>query len=312
MSEQKGIVLAFITAIVSGVSVFLNALAVKGIDAALFTAMKNLGAAILIVGAIFAFKEREKLLKLTARQWGWLALIGLIGGSVPFLMFFQGLSMISAVKGSFLFRMLFIFSAVFAFFLLKEKASRNVLIGAGIALGGNFLLLGKENLLSFGAGELLVLGATVIWGFEYVLSKWIMNNKQIEARFVGFGRMFFGTAFIFAYLAAVGKIGLMSALTTAHYEWVAITSALLFLFISSWYAALKYAKATTATAILTLGGPITTALNYIFLGKAPILQDAFGLLLITAGIVLVVGISQVAKLPKMFFNEVRDGSLWKE
>ena len=271
MSEQKGIVLAFITAIVSGVSVFLNAFAIKGIDAALFTAMKNLGAAILIVGAIFAFKEREKLAKLTSTQWGWLALIGLIGGSVPFLMFFQGLSMISAVKGSFLFRLLFIFSTVFAFFMLKEKASRNVLIGAGIALVGNFLLLGKENLLSFGIGELLVLGATVIWGFEYVLSKWVMNSKQIEARFVGFGRMFFGTVFIFAYLAAVGKIDLISAISTAQFEWVAITSAMLFLFISSWYAALKYAKATTATAILTLGGPITTALNYIFLGKAPLL-----------------------------------------
>ena len=55
-------------------------------------------------------------------------------------------------------------------------------------------------------------------------------------------------------------------------------------FVSSWYAALKHAKATTATAILALGGPITTALNFLFLGKAPSLMDGVGMLLIVAGI----------------------------
>lgn len=312
MSEQKGIVLAFIAALISGISVFLNAYASKGMDALVLTALKNSGAAILLIGSIFALKEREALLKLGKNQWLWLISIGLIGGSIPFLMFFQGLSMVSAVKGSFLFRLLFIFSAVFAVLMLKEKPSRNVAYGAGIVLIGNFLLLGNENLFSIGFGELLVIGATVIWGFEYVLSKWAMNTKGIEPRFVAFGRMFFGTIFVFGYLASVNNLGLIATLSIAQFEMVLLLSAFLFVFLIGWYGALKFAKATTATAILTLGGPITAALNYLFLGKSPTAYEGFGLLLITLGIMTIVGWSQLEKVPSGAKSLVRGELTWTE
>ncbi|MFH0971419.1 MAG: DMT family transporter [Candidatus Micrarchaeota archaeon] len=311
MDEGKGILFAFIAAVVSGISVFVNGFAVKGFEPIAFAALKGAAVAIMLIAAIFMFKEREKLLKLPPSQWGWLALIGIVGGSVPFVLFFQGLSMIPAIKGSFLFRLLFIFSAIFAMLILKERLSKKAALGAGIALFGNALLLGNENILSFGAGEALVLAATAIWGFEYVLSKWVINSRHIEPRLVGFGRMFFGMLAIFAYLAAIGKLSTISTLSFVHWEWVAITSIFLFFFVSSWYVSLKYAKATVATAILTLGGPISAALNYFFLGKAPTIMDGAGLLLITLGIFAIVGYGQMARLPESAINELRKLNAWK-
>ncbi|HLC48441.1 MAG TPA: DMT family transporter [Candidatus Norongarragalinales archaeon] len=311
MSEEKGIVLAFLTALISGASVFVNGFVVKGFDPVVFTALKNLGAAIFLVGAIILLKERKKLSQLSSSQWKWLIAIGIIGGSIPFLMFFQGLSMIPAVKGSFLFRMLFIFSAVFAIFMLKEKPSRNTVIGAMIFLVGNAILIGQENIFSFGLGELLVLLATIIWAFEYVLSKWVMQKTGLEPRMVAFGRMFVGMLVLAGYLGAVGKISSIPSLSLIQWEWVAITSVFLFLFVSSWYAALKWAKAATATAILAMGGPITTALNFLFLGKAPLMIDALGLLLVVAGISILVGLPQMRSSASFAVNELKKLSAWK-
>ncbi|MEK6953486.1 MAG: DMT family transporter [Candidatus Micrarchaeota archaeon] len=312
MSESKGVFFAFLTALISGASVFVNGFVVKGFDPFVFTTLKNFGAAIFIVAAIFLFREMGNLRKLTLSQWKWLAIIGIIGGSIPFLMFFSGLSMIPAVKGSFLFRLLFIFSAVFAAIMLKERPSRNAIIGAAIFLIGNmFLLGGLDSLLSFGIGEMLVLGATVIWGFEYVLSKWVMQKTGLEPRMIAFGRMLIGTIVLFAFIGIAGKADYIATLTTIHWGWVAITSGFLFLFVSSWYSALKWAKATTATAILALGGPITTSLSYLFLGKAPSMNDAYGLLLIVAGVAVLVGYSQIAASGTFALNEIRKRFAWK-
>lgn len=311
MSEEKGIALAFTAALISGASVFVNGFVVKGFDPFVFTALKNLGAAILLVGAIMLFRERKQLFKLSPSQWKWLIAIGIIGGSIPFLMFFQGLSLIPAVKGSFLFRLLFIFSAVFAIVMLKEKPTRNAFIGAAIFLFGNAILMGKENIFSFGIGEMLVLAATVIWAFEYVLSKWVMQKTGLEPRFIAFGRMFFGMIVLIGFLGGTGRLPSIPSLTLIQWEWVAITSAFLFMFVSSWYAALKWAKATTATAILALGGPMTTALNFLFLGKAPTLMDGLGMLLIVAGVAALVGVSQLRSAAYFAFNELKKLSAWK-
>ncbi len=297
MNEDKGILLAFITALVSGISVFINGFTVKGFDPVVFTALKAACVALALLSAAALVGRAKELSRLSVNQWKWLVVIGLVGGSIPFLLFFQGLSLIAPLKGSFLFRLLFIFSAVFAFFVLREKPSRKAALGAGIVLAGNVLLLGNEGIFPLGIGEMLVLAATAIWAFEYVLSKWAMENRGIEPQILAFGRMFFGGAAIFGYVAATGKLAGIASLSLVHWQWVLITSAFLLLFVTSWYAGLRHAKASTATAILTLGGPITAALNFLFLGKAPTLFEGVGLLLITAGIAAIVGISQIAKLP---------------
>ena len=86
---NKGLLLVFSTAIISGLSIFTNKFGVGEFDPYLFTFLKNLLVAALLVGLILSLKEFKNLKKLTKKDWLILTIIGLVGGSIPFLLFFK-------------------------------------------------------------------------------------------------------------------------------------------------------------------------------------------------------------------------------
>ena len=99
---EKGLGLVLGTAVISGVSIFLNKFGVGGMDPAVFTTAKNVLVAVFLISTLLALKEWKTLKSLSGKAWGQLALIGLIGGSIPFLLFFTGLQMTSAAQAGFL------------------------------------------------------------------------------------------------------------------------------------------------------------------------------------------------------------------
>ena len=64
-TEDKGIALA--TALISGVSVFANGIAVKSSDAIVYTTLKNLGALVFLAAAAFMLKEFRQFAKLIGK-----------------------------------------------------------------------------------------------------------------------------------------------------------------------------------------------------------------------------------------------------
>ena len=99
---QKGAYLALATAVISGVSVFINSYGVKQVtDPFVFTTSKNLLVALLLGALLFLPASWRELQQLTRKQWLSLALLGLIGGSIPFLLFFYGLKQASAPSAAF-------------------------------------------------------------------------------------------------------------------------------------------------------------------------------------------------------------------
>src|SRR4051812_39394978 len=106
MSRMRtGILLAAATALISGVSIFVNSYAVKALpDPGLFTTLKNgAAAAVLLAIALPLFRSgRRPPVTLARGDIGWLTAIGIIGGSIPFLLFFTGLSMASAPSAAFI------------------------------------------------------------------------------------------------------------------------------------------------------------------------------------------------------------------
>jgi drug/metabolite transporter (DMT)-like permease len=68
---------------------------------------------------------------LTPAQWlAWIGL-GVIGGGVPFLLFFQGLSTASAASASLVQKSLFLWVALLAVPLLKERLGSWQVLGLG-------------------------------------------------------------------------------------------------------------------------------------------------------------------------------------
>src|SRR3972149_7251862 len=99
---SKGIILVLGTAFVSGFAIFVNKLGVKEFDPYLFAFFRNLLVSLFLVGLILGLKEFKNLKKLAKKDWLVLVAIGLIGGSIPFLLFFKGLSLTTAANSAFI------------------------------------------------------------------------------------------------------------------------------------------------------------------------------------------------------------------
>jgi len=292
---NKGLLLVFSTAIISGFSIFINKYGVAINNPYVFAFLKNTLVAMLFICLIFAAKERSLLRKLSRKQWGLLLLIGLIGGGIPFLLFFKGLALISAAQGSFIQKTMFLYVAILALVFLKEKMSKNFLAGAVLLLAANFLML-KGLSLSFGRGDLLVLAATLLWAVENVISKYTLKN--LPGNIVAGARMFFGSIFIAVFLLFSGQMSRVFTLGSAQIGWVAITAILLFGYNLTWYNGLKYVPVSVAAAILMLGSSITTLLTAISTGKINS-QDIFSGFLILAGLMIILNIKKfVSKMAK--------------
>jgi len=289
--KSRGLGLIFLTAVVSGVSIYANKFAVGGFTPNVFVFLKNSVAAVFLLSAILLLGEARRLRALSRTQWSKLMAIGFLGGSIPFLLFFNGLALTTAASAAFIHKLLFIFVTVLAVKFLGEKVSRRRVAAVTLLVAGNALLL-KFIPHSLNRGDLLILAATLLWAFENTLSKHAL--AELSSRTVAFGRMFFGSAIILGYIALTGQAVGVLALSGAQVGWLLVTSAFLIIYVSSWYEGLKHVDASVAASILLLGSPITTIISIAFAGAALTLTKAAGMLLIVLGVALTVGLADAA------------------
>lgn len=267
--ENKGISLALVTAFISGFAVFMNKFAVAfWQNSSVFTTAKNIIVAVLLISMILLLGKIKELKLLNKRDWVKLILIGLIGGSIPFLLFFKGLSMTSSVNAAFIHKTLFIWVAILAVPFLGEKFHKLQLLSLAIISLGVYLFISPAN-FSLGKGELLVLGATILWAIENILAKKIL--KEVSPIIVSWGRMFFGSLFLIALVVSTGNGGALLDVSFAKFGWLMLSGVILFAYVTTWYSALKFAPAGVVTSILVLAFPVTAILNSIFIThKAPL------------------------------------------
>lgn len=296
--KNKGYLLVLLTAFISGFAIFINKFGVKGTNPYLYTFLRVFLVASFLTTLLFFLKSFKKLKKLTKKQWFLLILIGLLGGSFPFLLFFKGLSLTSSAKASFIHKTMFIYVALFASLFLKEKIGRKFLGGGLFLILANLLLLKKIS-LEGNLGDFFIFLATIFWATENVISKHLLKN--LEGKEVAWGRMFFGSLFIFIFLLFSGEIVQLTTLNFSQIGWILITSFILFGYVISWYSGLKYIPVSEATAVLLLGGPITSFLLLIFQGRISQAQIFSGLLIIF-GILIILGIKRVLEIFKEFKN----------
>ena len=306
--RAKGVLFALMTALVSGTSVFVNSYAVKGFEPFSFVAVRNLAVVLLLVAGVLLAGQLSVVRSLTRRQWAALAFVGLIGGAVPFLLYFQGLALVAgAARASFLYRSLFFIAAILGVVWMRERVTRNVIIGVGIAMLGNLLLLGGAAEGAWGAGELLVLGATTMWACEYAVAKKVMKEEEISPRMLALGRMGFGALILLAFTAFTGQLWVAGAYSMLQWEWVGISAAFLFAFVGFWYVGLASTTLSNATAALVLGGPLTALLSLAFAGTALEPLSALGLLLMAVGSCAIIGYSNIAES----FSMLKRLLVWK-
>ncbi len=261
--NKKGLYLVLSTAVISGFAMFFSSFATKAVgNSHVYTTAKNIIVGLILTGLVLTPFIMPKLKKIRPADWLKLILIAVIGGSIPFLLFFKAVSLASSsVNTAFIHKTLFIWVSLLAVWFLKERLGKLQYLALVLLFLGNFILLGFKT-ISFGYPEMLVLLATLMWAVEFVIAKKVLKN--IEPEIVAWARMFFGSIILMGFIVYIGKAGDLLALNLNQWLWVAFTSVLLLAYVLTWYKALKYLPAVTVTSILVLASPITTTLNNIF------------------------------------------------
>lgn len=287
-----GLLLVLATAAISGVSTFVNGYAVAGTSSTAFVAARNAVVALLVL-PVALVGLRPGSTRLSRRDWGTLVVIGLVGGAVPFVLYFQGLQLAAAAAGgrttaSFLYRILFVPATVLGVVVLRERFHWRAVLGGGLLLAGNFLLLSLTSPV-WTDGSLLVLAATLLWAVEYTISKHLL--RRLSSGTVAAGRMGFGAVFLGGYLLATSQGSVVLAFNDGQWTWVAISAALLAAFVGTWYTGLRTVDLGVASSVLVLGYPVTWALSIALGGGVLLPSVALGALVVLAGVAVVVGLS---------------------
>ena len=290
----SGVVFVVLTAFVSGLATFVNVYAVRGTGSDAFVTMRNLAVAAALVPVAFLAARYLRAPALRAVDWARLVAIGVIGGAVPFLLFFHGLALATASGGAttaaFGYRTLFLFASVFALVYLRERLHGRWLVAAGLLLAGNALLLSFSTAI-WTDGTAYVLAATALWATEYTLSKKALAD--LPSPTVGAGRMGFGAVVLVGYLTVTAQWGSVAGFSGTDWAWVGLSAALLVAFVATFYAGLKRVDVSVAASVLVLGFPVTTLLGAL-VGSSPLsVGQALGVVVVVSGVGAAVGLTQL-------------------
>jgi drug/metabolite transporter (DMT)-like permease len=275
---HKGIKYSLITALLSGIAIFLNGIVVKAVGNPLvFTTVKNAGVA-LIIGALLILRSKKKQIqwkRIQGRDWLILMAIGILGGSIPFYLFFQGLSLAQSSSAALIHKTLIFWVAFLAVPLLNEKVSIKQAVALSVIFATNFLIGGIEN-FRFGKGEMMILAATILWAVENFIAK--LSLRKLDVDVVVGARMIFGSLILLVATTVTGKLNLIFNLNVEQWFLTLITVGFLTGYVVCWYRALRLAPITVVATILSLGSLVTNILSVIFithrLNIAEILQAA--------------------------------------
>jgi drug/metabolite transporter (DMT)-like permease len=283
-------VLALGTALISGFANFIAKIGVTAVkDPIVFTTLKNGIVAVLIVGIVLALRRWRELRTLSKRQWVQLFAIGVIGGSIPFALFFTGLVHTSAVNASLIHKTLFLWVALLAVPILKERMTPLQWLGI-LAVAAANLFIGGFQGFTYNLGELMILGATVLWAVENVIAKIALKN--LSSLTVAAARMVLGSAVLLVFAAFRGGGAAVVNLNAAQWGWTFVASVLLAGYVLTWYAALKRAPATYVATLLVPATLVTNALAAVFLTHAFPTVQAMNALFVVTGVALVVGFAR--------------------
>ena len=289
-SSRLGLLLALAAASISGIAVYVNGLAVSHFPSPTsYTTTKNLLAGALLVGASMVFANRASTsvssIRSGFRHHGWaLATVAVLGGAIPFVLFFEGLARATSTDAAFIHKTLVVWAAVLAAVILRERLTPINVAAIALLVAGHVTLAGGVGSLRFSSGELMILAATLCWAIELVVVKRLL--AELPPGTIAAVRVGGGSVLLVGWMAASGTLGELVGLSASQWLWVATTSTILATFVTVWFQALARARVIDVTSVLVLGAVVTGLLSWAAGGS--INGQLAGNVLILIGVAIVV------------------------
>lgn len=280
---KKGILLALAASILSGVAIFYSKISVGQIPPLILTTSRNFYVGLIFLLLVLLSGRLSEIKKLTQKQLGLLLLVGIVGGALPFYLFFSGLQSVQAISANLIQKSLFIWVALLAVVFLKEKLNRWYFISFGLVMVANFYFAKLS--FTFGKGELMIFAATLLWSCENIMAKKILKN--VSSELVGLFRMGVGGILLVLTSLLTGKGNIFLTLDMNKLLIIFIGGTILFFYVFTWYKALKYAPASLVTLILSFAVVVGNVLNGSFAGVKILPKDIYSSTLIAGATAII-------------------------
>jgi drug/metabolite transporter (DMT)-like permease len=281
-----GIGLAAGTAVISGISIFVNGLVVKSFpDPVALTGTRNAMVGLVLLAILIGTGGLAEVRALDRRRAGGLLAIAVIGGSIPFILFFSGLAEATGPGAAFIHKTLFIWVAALAMVFLGESLGIAQVVAIA-ALFAGVALVGPSGAPSAGPAELMILTATLLWAIEVIVARRLLGREGVSVRLAATSRMALGAVVIIGFLVITGRVSTIGAFTLEQWAIVAATGLLLLGYVTTWYAALQRAPASLVTTVLVGGALVTAGLSVVRTGELPAPTVEAGLVLLTVAIAI--------------------------
>jgi drug/metabolite transporter (DMT)-like permease len=290
MRTRAGLALALAAAVISGFSVYINSYGVHAFGpadggATVYTTAKNLVAAVVLAVVLMVISRRRPKEGFTRpgrpAQWAALAAVAVIGGSIPFALFFEGLARASSANAAFIQKTLVIWVAVLAIPFLRERLTWWHIAAIAGLVWGQALLGGGLHGIGFGSGEAMILAATLLWAAETIVARRLLSGLSVLT--VATVRMGGGVLILICYTLATTRWSVLTAAGWHQLSWALATGLILAAYVGTWYSALARAGAIDVTALLVPGAIITALLQS---GSKALAPQWPGLVLVAAGAAL--------------------------
>lgn len=261
---RMGLFLALAAAVISGFAVYANSYGVRAFgDATVYTTAKNLVAAIVLTAVVALAGKRANGEGFTRpagpAQWAGLAVVAVIGGSVPFILFFSGLARVSGTSVAFIQKTLVVWVALLAVPVLRERLGTRHVVAIGALVWGQAVLGHGLRAIPLSSGTAMIGAATLLWAVETVVVKRLLGS--LSALTVGAARMGLGTLILISYTLITTKWSTLTAIGWHQWSWAISTGLILAAYVATWFAALARAAAIDVTAVLVAGAIITALLQ---------------------------------------------------
>ncbi|WP_314419458.1 DMT family transporter [Pseudescherichia vulneris] len=234
---------------------------------------------------LFAMAQRKPIARLSQRQYGQIAFLGLTQTSIQYIFFYIGLAFTTGVKGSIMNATGTFFSVLLAHLIYKnDRLSYNKSIGCVLGFAGVMLVNVNPSLMDF-SFSLMGDGFVVLAAF--ILSASMLYGKRISQTvdptvMTGWQLAFGGGVLVLGGYLTGGTLAVPDVKAAALLGYLTLLSSIAF---ALWSVLLKYNRVSMISPFNFVIPVAGTVLSAIFLGENILeMKYAIALVLVCSGI----------------------------
>lgn len=282
--KTEGVVVLSVSSALYGFSIILVKMALnQGYSAYSLVSSRSLLSIPLMILAVFYLKGKVNYTKPLPKRD--LTIIGMVGSGTAMMTLYLGQAYTLAINAGFVFRFVFIFTALFSHFLLKDKIQKSQYASMGIMFIGMYLISTDGKALNPHWGDIIVLLASMQVGFTNVLAK--ITMKKVNSYMISAIRILIGSIFVVLVVSALFGLDTLGPITSIPYTIVAL-ALLEIIFIFLYYRGIEIEGPLTATLFFLMGALVSAVLSYVILGeKLSVIGWAGGFLIMVGAYVLI-------------------------